>query len=107
MDCVEDEKEDVLEIGRPPLPRWIRLGALMLAVLAALGLCAVRVWPGWGMTHPVAVPPATPWPAAPGACCLASQPAMVSSTPRTERTGIRVLLGGDRIRVVDFDSGSA
>src|SRR5262245_48355580 len=106
MVCVEDEKEDVLEIGRP-LPRWVRLGALMLAVLAALALFAVRVWPGSGTTHPVAVPPATPWPTAPGVCGLASQPAMVSSTPRTERTGIRVLLGGDQLRVVDFDGGDA
>lgn len=109
MGCVEDEKEDVLELGRPPLPRWVRLGALMLAVLAALALFAVRVWPGSGTTHPVAVPPATPtpWLTAPGACGLASQLAVVSSTLRTERTGIRVLLGGDRLRVVDFDSGDA
>jgi hypothetical protein len=107
MGCVEDEKEDVLEIGRPPLPRWVRLGALMLAVLAALALFAVRVWPGSGTTHPVAAPPATPWPTAPGACGLASQLAIVSSAPRTERTGIRVLSGGDRLRVVDFDSGDA
>jgi hypothetical protein len=104
---VDDEKEDVLEIGRPPLPRWVRLGALMLAVIAALALFAVRVWPGSGTTHRVAVPPATPRPTAPGACGLASQPASVSSTPRTERTGIRLLLGGDRLRVVDFDSGDA
>jgi hypothetical protein len=124
---VEDEKEDVLEIGRPPLPRWVRLGALILAVLAALALFAVRVWPGSRTTHPVAVPPstptapasevspepsratptATPWPTAQGACGSDVDLSIVSSTPRRERTGIRVLLGGDRLRVVDFDSGDA
>ena len=124
---MEDEEGDVLEIGRPPRPRWVRLGALILVVLAALALFAVRVWPGSGTTPPVAVPPAmssspasqvsgqrslatptaTPWPTAPGACGSERQLSIVSSGPRTERTGIRVLLGGDRLQVVDFDSGNA
>jgi hypothetical protein len=32
---------------------------------------------------------------------------IVSSTPAKEPTGIKVLLGGDQLRTVDFDSGHA
>ena len=127
MEEEEEEEEDRVELGRPPLPRWIRFGALVLAVLAALALLAVHVWPGSGTSRPVTVPPSTPsaptsvvsperspatptttpWPTAPGACGSEPQLAIVSSTPRTDRTGIRVLLGGDRLQVVNFDSGDA
>jgi len=120
---VEHEQEDLLDVGGPRLPRWLRVGAA-LVVLVALVLLAVRVWPGSGTSSPDAVPPGstspppasetpgsspttprpTPWPTAPGACGTADL-SIVSSTPAEERTGLRVLLGGDRLRVVDFDSG--
>jgi len=121
----EEEEEDVLEFGHPPLPRKLRVGALILVLLAVLALLAVRAWTGSGTTHRIAVPPATPsapavgvppepslatptttpWPTAPGACGSEPDLAIVSSTPPKEHTGIRVLLGGDRLRMVDFDSG--
>jgi hypothetical protein len=46
-----------------------------------------------------------PWPTEPGACDSATELPIVSSTTATERTGIRLLLGGDRLTTVDFDSG--
>jgi hypothetical protein len=47
------------------------------------------------------------WPAAPGACGADTLLPIVSSAPPAEHTGIQVLLGGDRLRLVDFDSGRA
>ncbi|MFC5262412.1 hypothetical protein ACFPJ1_09845 [Kribbella qitaiheensis] len=47
------------------------------------------------------------WPTAPGACGADTLLPIVSSAPPAEHTGIQVLLGGDRLRLVDFDSGRA
>jgi hypothetical protein len=46
-----------------------------------------------------------PWPTAPGACGSDTDLPIVSSTAPGERTGIRVLLAGRRLRTVDFDTG--
>lgn len=46
-----------------------------------------------------------PWPTAPGACDGGALLPIVSSAPAAQRTGIKALLGGDRLRLVDFDSG--
>jgi hypothetical protein len=117
------DEDELLQPGRSPLPRRIRLAALLLAGLAIAALIAIRVWPR--STHPsVAVPPATTaipsatslptpettktppeWPTAPGACNSDAELSIVSSRPSSERTGIRALLGGNRLRTVDFDSG--
>lgn len=108
--CVGDEEES-LQPARPLLPRRIRLAVLLLVVLIVAALIAFRFWPG--STHPSAVlPPAlqtttTPrtWPSAPGACNDNVPLPIVSSTPSTGHTGITVLLGGQRLRTADFDSG--
>ncbi|WP_406054060.1 hypothetical protein [Kribbella sp. NBC_00889] len=47
------------------------------------------------------------WPTAPGACGADTLLPIVSSAPPAQQTGIQVLLGGDRLRLVDFDSGRA
>ncbi|TDW22052.1 hypothetical protein EV650_0884 [Kribbella kalugense] len=47
------------------------------------------------------------WPTAPGACGAVTLLPIVSAAPPAEHTGIQVLLGGDRLRLVDFDSGRA
>lgn len=46
-----------------------------------------------------------PWPSAPGACNSAVDLPIVSSRPPNGHTGITVLLGGNQLRTVDFDSG--
>jgi hypothetical protein len=118
--CVGDQ-EELLQPKRPRLPRRIRLAALLLAVVAIAAGIAIRVWPR--STHPsVAAPPGTtsvpsaispptpetttppPWPTAPGACNSDAELSIVSSRPASEHTGIRVLLGGNRLRTVDFDT---
>jgi hypothetical protein len=49
----------------------------------------------------------TAWPTAPGACGADTLLPVVSGQPPAEHTGIQVLLGGDRLRLVDFDGGRA
>lgn len=106
-----------------PLPRRIRLVALLLAVLFVAALIAIRVWPR--STHPSVVQPGKtsipsgvspptpetrtppPWPTAPEACGGVAELPIVSSRPAKERTGIKVLLGGAGLRTVEFDSGHA
>ena len=106
------DEEELLGPPRLPLPRRVRLGALLLAVLAVGTAVAVRVWPR--SDHPSAAPPPAsetttatprPWPTAPGACGSDADLPIVSSTAPGERTGIRVLLAGSRLRTVDFDTG--
>jgi hypothetical protein len=46
-----------------------------------------------------------PWPTAPGACDSDVDLPIVSSIPPSGPTGITVLLGGNQLRTVDFDSG--
>lgn len=98
-----------MEVGGPRLPRWSRLGGALVVGVAVVVLVVVRVWSGQGTAHDVLVspsPPVGPWPSVRGACGSEHELAVVSSTPVTERTGLRVLLGGDRLRSVEFDSGS-
>jgi hypothetical protein len=95
--------------------------------LAAATVVAVRAWSGSG-SLPRAAPSTPPnldtlgaqpgassspfklkpaWPTAPGACGTDVPLPILASAPVAERTGIRLLLGGARLRVVDFDSGRA
>src|SRR5262249_26261521 len=80
-----------------------------LAAAAIAALIIVHVWPHGGHRAATAQPASTgpplpTWPEAQGVCGRAQVP-FVSSTRPAERTGIRVLLGGDRLRTVDLDSG--
>jgi len=90
--------------------------------MAVLALIAVRAWTSSRTTQDLGVPSTTPsapagvvsagrspapWPTAPGACGALALLPLVSSVRPVERTGIRVLLGGDRLRMVDFDTGRA
>jgi hypothetical protein len=116
------DEEELLQPKRPPLPRRIRLAALLLAVLVVAALIAIRVWPRstkHGAAGPLGATPVSstvspptpetttppPWPTAPEACNSDAYLSIVSSRPSSQHTGIRVLLGGNRLRTVDFDSG--
>ena len=120
-DGLVGDEEELLEFGRTPWPGRVRLAALAVAVLVVAALITIRVWPQ--STHRPAVgPPATtaispstpqttratlPWPTAPGACNSDVDLPIVTSTPPSGHTGITVLLGGNQLRTVDFDSGRA
>ena len=103
----------------------MRLGALMVAGVVVGAVIGVMAGPrsgslaGRDSTAPHRVtlssqPGASsspfkirPWPTARGACGTEVPLPILSSTPVAGRTGIHVLIGGDRLRVVDFDSGRA
>jgi hypothetical protein len=104
----------------------MRLGALLVAGLGVAAVIAVRAWPRSGSlarhdsTRPnpdtLSSQPAAPsspfkirppWPTARGACGADVPLPILSGTPVAERTGIHLLIGGDRLRVVNFDSGRA
>jgi hypothetical protein len=108
---VGDEEE--LQPARPLLSHRLRVGALLLAAFLVGALLAVREWPRSVPTRPPVAVPSTalatrsPWPTAPGACNNGVDLPIVSSTVPAESTGIKLLLGGPRLRTVDFDSGHA
>ncbi|HZC70350.1 MAG TPA: hypothetical protein VE442_06635 [Jatrophihabitans sp.] len=114
--------EEVLEAGRPPVPRRFWVGGLVLLAVAVGGFAAGRAWPH--PSHETAPPPSSgsvyqppppiplgtfaataPWPTAPSACGGSTDLPIVSSVPVRERTGITALLGGRDLRIVDFDTG--
>jgi len=120
--CSDEQvsEEELLESGRPALPRRVRLGALLVAGLAVCALIVVRGWPHSAKSHHrVALPstslhtvaptaprsPLPPWPTAPEACGGDAELPVVSSTPAKQRTGIKLLVGGVGLGTVDFDSG--
>ena len=110
------DDEELPERPRPLPARWVRFAGLLLVVAALAVLITIRI--SSRRAHPVTAreapvraashPPASllpAWPTAPGACSSDVDLPIVSSTPPGAQTGIRVLLGGDRLRSVDFDSG--
>jgi hypothetical protein len=117
---VDDDRDEVLEAGRPPVPRRVRIGALVIVALALGAFVAVRAWPqpahraaafpSWTtLPHPppipfptLAQPPA--WPTAPEACGGDAQLPIVSSVRAHPRTNLRILLGETGVRAVDFDN---
>lgn len=110
---------DVLEGGprRSGPPRWVWLAAGVLAVVAAGGYVVVRPdHPGTpaaegsptsvlAPTAPTAPSPA-PWPSSAGACGTTAYRPLMSLQPLAERTGVRVLVGGYGVRLVDTDTGT-
>lgn len=111
------DEDELLEQDRPLLPRRLRLAALAAAVLAVAALVVARTRPHPAPHHPAAPPPPTtsgpsaltaqqPWPTAPDACGGSTEVPIVSSAPPAERTGLRLLIGGARLRTVDFDRGT-
>jgi hypothetical protein len=116
---VEHDQEEVLEVGKASRGGRRRAGWI-LVVVALLTLIVLRA--STDGPHPEVVPSPTPsdlistipdgrsaraWPTAPGACGADTLLPVVSSAPPAGHTGIQVLLGGDRVRLVDFDSGRA
>jgi hypothetical protein len=97
-----DGEEELLAGGRPGTPRRVRVAAALLAAAAIAALVVARTWPH--PRHVPVTPASSTWPEAAGVCG-SSQVPFVSSTRPAERTGIRVVLGGDRLRTVDFDTG--
>jgi hypothetical protein len=93
-----------------------RAGRIALVVLAAIvlvlgGLRLSSVGGSPERNQPVAAPtptaqpPVPAWPTVTASCGQVQRP-FVSSTPLHERTGVQVLLGGDRLVSVDIDSGA-
>jgi hypothetical protein len=114
---------DTLEQGpRRPVPRWAAPVVTVLVVLAAAyavtkadGGFSGSADPAGGQSAPSAtesetaspepLPNAKPWPTADGACSNTVNLPLTKVEPLTEPTGLRVLVGGDGLRVVDVDTG--
>jgi hypothetical protein len=119
---VSQDGEELLEFGRSPRPRWVRISALVALVVAVAVGVVLRGWPHASdrvngqptstSTYLVGPPPVVgpsgnvqPWPTAPAACGGDTDLAIVSSTPVGSKTGVRLMVGGSALRTVDFDSG--
>ena len=114
---MEHDQDEVLEVGKPSgrSRRW----AGWLLVLVVLTLIVLHA--STDRSHRQAVPSPTlsdlistipdgrtgHGPTAPGACGADTLLPIVASVPPGERTGLQVLLGGDQLRLVEFDSGRA
>jgi len=109
---------DVLEGSgsrRSGPPRWVWLAA---GVVISLGAATWAVANGDragspGSDRPPAAGPApstsppSPWPRAAGACGSTAFRSLLSAQPLTERIGVRLLVGGYGVRLVDADTGTA
>ena len=116
---MEHDQEEILEVGKASR-RGRRRAGWILVLVVVLTLIVLRASTDRPQHQAVPNPApseainaipngrtATPWPTAPGACGADTLLPIVSSAPPTEHTGIQVLVGGDRLRLVDFDSGRA
>jgi hypothetical protein len=116
---VEHDQEEVLEVGKASR-RGRRRAGWILVLVALLTLIVLRA--STDRPNHQATPSPTPsdlvstipdgpsaraWPTALGACGADTLLPIVSSAPPAEHTGIQLLVGGDRLRLVDFDSGHA
>lgn len=116
---MEHDQDEILEVGKASR-RGRRRAGWILALVALLTLIVLRA--STDRPHDQAVPSPTPsdaisaipdgptanaWPTALGACGAETLLPIVSSAPPAGHTGIQVLLGGDRLRLVDFDTGRA
>ncbi|MFF0342802.1 hypothetical protein [Kribbella sp. NPDC004875] len=111
----QERGDEVLEVGKGARRGRRRIWwGLVLAVL--LGLIVLRgapdrarhqVLPSPKPTDLISTRPDGPtaWATAVGACGADTPLPIVSSGPPLEHSGIQVLVGGDRLRLVDFDTG--
>ncbi|TCC63423.1 hypothetical protein E0H73_13350 [Kribbella pittospori] len=115
---MEQDQDEVLEVGKASGRGRRRAGWILVLVVLTL----IVLHASTGGSDRQAVPNPTPsdlistvpdgrtaraWPTASGACGADTLLPIVSSAPPAEHTGIQVLLGGDRLRLVDFDNGHA
>ncbi|HEV7656786.1 MAG TPA: hypothetical protein VGP36_18900 [Mycobacteriales bacterium] len=121
---------DVLEGGgsrRSGPPRWVWLVAGVVIALGAASWAAAggdRAGKAGSDRPPAAGPasasspspspspslslsPPSPWPSAAGACGSTAFRSLLSAQPLTERIGVRLLVGGYGVRLVDADTGTA
>jgi hypothetical protein len=113
---VEHDQDEVLEVGEPSRRRRRRAGWI-LALVALLTLIVLHASTDRENRQAVptptpsdlisTIPDGRPWPTTPGACGADTLLPIVSSASPAQRTGIQVLLGGAKLRLVDFDSGRA
>ena len=113
MDGVDGEEELAGPSRLPPLMKWLAGGA----VVAALAIIGAQLTGGAGFGADRA--PARPdpsasagrhvaqWPSADGVCGSGLLPIVLSAPMPPNATELRVLLGGDQLRKVDLDSGTA
>ncbi|MEU4191865.1 hypothetical protein AB0E69_08210 [Kribbella sp. NPDC026611] len=108
---MEQEPEELLEVGSPRRVWRIAVGGLGLLVAGLIGFRLVSAsdhQPSPPPTEAISVAPAGPtWSMGTGSCGTEVQLPIVASEPPRESTGLQVLVGGERLRVVDFDSGRA
>lgn len=113
---------DVLESGpRRPLPPWLGRAALVLLLAGAATAYLVTSGsdPGAapaGARQPTASSSPTPpigstaskpaWPTVAGDCGAQAFRPLMTVPPLEERTGLRVLVGGSGLRLVDVDAGT-
>ena len=116
---MDDDRDEILEVGKTSSRGRRRTGWILVLVVLLI-LIVLRA--STDRPHHQAAPSPTPsdlisaipdgpsapaWPTATGACGADTPLPIVSSAPVAEHTGIQLLLGGDRLRLVDFDSGHA
>jgi hypothetical protein len=116
---VSRDGEELLEFGRSPRPRWVRISAVVAVVVAVAVGVVLRTWPHQSDRVLVPQPTSTyvigpprhgtfqpaPWPTAPSACGDDTELAIVSSAQVSQPTGLRLMVGGSDLRTVEFDSG--
>jgi hypothetical protein len=102
-----DPPEELLGAGRP-LPAWVRLGAIGLAVLLGV-LVVVHVVGSNGTATSARPAHHVPNVAAddPVQVCDDGLGPVADATTTGPRTGLQLLVGGERLQRVDFDTGAA
>lgn len=102
MDGVDGEEELAGPARLPGLARW----ATGAAGVAAVAIIAVQLADGTGGGRPApSTSPVASWPSANSRCGSGLLPVVSAAPVRPQATGITVLVGGDRVRRVAFDSG--
>ncbi len=100
-----DPPEELLDPGRP-LPAWVRPAAIGLAVILG-ALAVVHLVESNGTTTAPAHRPAKAAANHPVQVCDDGLGPVVEAANGGPRTGLRLLVGGERLQRVDFDTGAA